>query len=88
MPDAQKEFVDQLPVVLAQREVPGKTNEIPMAATLLQDLPTAGHDPASMVFTRTIPGRRREHRRPTRVRNRPQDRHPAVHPDPKSGQTS
>ena len=41
----------QVPVVLAQREVPGKTNEIPMVATLLQDLRTAGHDPASMVFT-------------------------------------
>ena len=41
----------QVPVVLAQREVPGKTNEIPMVATLLGDLRTAGHDPASMVFT-------------------------------------
>jgi len=41
----------QVPVVLAQRQVPGKTNEIPMVATLLGDLRTAGHDPASMVFT-------------------------------------
>jgi len=41
----------QVPVVLAQREVPGKTNEIPMVATLLDDLRAAGHDPASMVFT-------------------------------------
>lgn len=41
----------QVPVVLAQRAVPSKTNEIPMVATLLDDLRTAGHDPAAMVFT-------------------------------------
>lgn len=39
------------PVVLAQREIPGKTNEIPMVTTLLDDLRTAGHDPSRMVFT-------------------------------------
>lgn len=39
------------PVVLAQRQIPGKTNEIPMVATLLGDLRTAGHDPGAMVFT-------------------------------------
>ncbi len=39
------------PVVLAQRQIPGKTNEIPMVAALLDDLRAAGHDPATMVFT-------------------------------------
>ncbi|WP_407344996.1 hypothetical protein [Pengzhenrongella phosphoraccumulans] len=39
------------PVVLAQREIPGKTNEIPMVTTLLDDLRTAGHDPSRMIFT-------------------------------------
>ncbi|HEX5542636.1 MAG TPA: ISAs1 family transposase [Micromonospora sp.] len=38
-------------VMLAQRQIPGKTNEIPMVATLLDDLRAAGHDPDSMVFT-------------------------------------
>jgi len=38
-------------VVLAQRQVPGKTNEIPMVPMLLDDLRAAGHDPAQMVFT-------------------------------------
>jgi len=38
-------------VVLAQRQIPGKTNEIPMAAALVADLRAAGHDPATMVFT-------------------------------------
>lgn len=41
----------RVPVVLVQRRVPGKTNEIPMVTTLLDDLRTAGHDPAAMVFT-------------------------------------
>jgi len=41
----------QVPVVLAQRQIPGKTNEIPMVATLLDDLRAAGHDPAAMVIT-------------------------------------
>jgi len=41
----------QVPVVLAQRQVPDKTNEIPMVATLLKDLRTAGHDLTTMVFT-------------------------------------
>lgn len=40
-----------VPVVLAQRRVPGKTNEIPMVATLVDDLRAAGHDPADLVFT-------------------------------------
>jgi len=39
------------PVVLAQREIPGKTNEIPMVKTLLSDLRAAGHDPSRMIFT-------------------------------------
>ena len=39
------------PVVLAQRQIPGKTNEIRMVAALVDDLRAAGHDPASMVFT-------------------------------------
>jgi len=39
------------PVVLAQRQIPGKTNEIPMVAVLVDDLRAAGHDPATMVFT-------------------------------------
>jgi len=39
------------PVVLAQRQIPGKTNEIPMVPALIQDLRVAGHDPATMVFT-------------------------------------
>lgn len=38
-------------LVLAQRQIPGKTNEIPMAAVLLDDLAAAGHDVATMVFT-------------------------------------
>jgi len=38
-------------VVLAHRRIPGKTTGIPMMATLIDDLRTAGHDPASMVFT-------------------------------------
>lgn len=40
-----------VPVVLAQRRIPNKTNEIPMVGPLLDDLRTAGHDPATMVFT-------------------------------------
>jgi len=32
----------QNPVVLAQRQTPSKTSDIPMVATLLEDLPTAG----------------------------------------------
>jgi len=39
------------PVVLAQRAIPGKTNEIPMVAALTEDLRAAGHDPATIVFT-------------------------------------
>jgi len=43
---------DRVPaVVLAQRQIPGKTNEIPMVPALIQDLRVAGHDPATMVFT-------------------------------------
>jgi len=43
---------DRVPaVVLAQRAIPGKTNEIPMVAALVADLRAAGHDPATMVFT-------------------------------------
>lgn len=38
-------------LVLAQRQIPGKTNEIPMVAALLEDLTAAGHDLAAMVFT-------------------------------------
>jgi hypothetical protein len=38
-------------LVLAQRQIPGKTNEIPMVAALLDDLRAAGHDLAQMVFT-------------------------------------
>jgi hypothetical protein len=38
-------------LVLAQRQIPGKTNEIPMVASLLEDLRAAGHDIAQMVFT-------------------------------------
>jgi predicted transposase YbfD/YdcC len=38
-------------VVLAQRQIPGKTNEIPMVAALVGDLRAAGHDPATIVFT-------------------------------------
>lgn len=38
-------------LVLAQRQVPGKTNEIPMVPALVADLRAAGHDPATMVFT-------------------------------------
>lgn len=41
----------QAPVVLAQRQVPGKTNEIPMVATLLEDLKAAGHEAARITFT-------------------------------------
>ena len=39
------------PVVLGQRAIPGKTNEIPMVPALIEDLRAAGHDPATMVFT-------------------------------------
>ncbi len=39
------------PVVLGQRQIPDKTNEIPMVAVLIEDLRAAGHDPAGMVFT-------------------------------------
>jgi len=43
---------DTLPVVvLGQRQIPGKTNEIPMVAALVADLRAAGHDPATLVFT-------------------------------------
>jgi len=45
--------------VLAQRQIPGKTNEIPMVAALVQDLREAGHDPASMIFTADALCRRR-----------------------------
>lgn len=38
-------------LVLAQRQVPGKTNEIPMVPMLLDDLTAAGHDLSTMVFT-------------------------------------
>jgi predicted transposase YbfD/YdcC len=38
-------------LVLAQRQVPGKTNEIPMVTELLADLRAAGHELANMVFT-------------------------------------
>lgn len=38
-------------MVLAQRRVPDKTNEIPLVAALVDDLRAAGHDPAGMVFT-------------------------------------
>ncbi len=38
-------------LVLAQRQIPGKTNEIPMVAVLLDDLRAAGHDLAQIVFT-------------------------------------
>jgi hypothetical protein len=38
-------------LVLAQRQVPNKTNEIPMVAALLDDLRAAGHEVARMVFT-------------------------------------
>ncbi len=40
-----------LSLVLAQRQIPGKTNEIPMVSALLDDLTAAGHDVATMVFT-------------------------------------
>ncbi len=39
------------PVVLGQRAIPGKTNDIPMVPALIEDLRAAGHDPATMVFT-------------------------------------
>jgi predicted transposase YbfD/YdcC len=39
------------PVVLTQRQIPSKTNEIPMVAKILDDLRAAGHDPATMTFT-------------------------------------
>jgi len=43
---------EQLPaVVLAQRAIPAKTNEIPMLTVLITDLRAAGHDPAGMLFT-------------------------------------
>ena len=38
-------------LVLAQRQIPGKTNEIPMVEALLDDLTAAGHDVTTMVFT-------------------------------------
>ena len=38
-------------LVLAQRQIPGKTNEIPIVKALLEDLTAAGHDVATMVFT-------------------------------------
>lgn len=38
-------------LMLTQRRIPGKTNEIPMVATLVDDLRAAGHEPASMIFT-------------------------------------
>lgn len=41
----------ELSLVLAQRQIPDKTNEIPMVSTLLDDLTAAGHDIATMVFT-------------------------------------
>lgn len=39
------------PVVLAQRQIPGKTNEIPCVAILLEDLRQAGHDISQITFT-------------------------------------
>jgi predicted transposase YbfD/YdcC len=39
------------PVVLAQRQIPDKTNEIPCVALLLDDLRAAGHQISNMVFT-------------------------------------
>ena len=39
------------PVVLAQRQIPDKTNEIPLVPALLEDLRAAGHDLAAMTFT-------------------------------------
>jgi len=39
------------PVVLGQRAIPNKTNEIPMVAALIEDLRAAGHDPATIIFT-------------------------------------
>jgi len=51
---------DRVPaVVLAQRAIPGKTNEIPMVAALVADLRAAGHDPATLVFTLDALCRRR-----------------------------
>lgn len=41
----------EMSLVLAQRQIPDKTNEIPMVAVLLDDLRTAGHCIATMVFT-------------------------------------
>jgi len=38
-------------VVLAQRQIPGTTNEIPLVAELVTDLRAAGHDPATMIVT-------------------------------------
>jgi len=38
-------------LVLAQRQVPDKTNEIPMVADLLDDLRAAGHQLDTMIFT-------------------------------------
>lgn len=38
-------------LVLAQRQIPDKTNEIPMVAALLGDLRAAGHELAAMTFT-------------------------------------
>lgn len=38
-------------LVLAQRQIPGKTNEIPMVADLLADLRAAGHQLHRLVFT-------------------------------------
>jgi hypothetical protein len=56
-------------MVLAQRRVPDKTNEIPLVAALVDDLRAAGHDPAGMVFTLDAlhPAR---HRRPAARRRR------------------
>ena len=39
------------PVVLAQRQIPDKTNEIPCVAILLEDLRQAGHDISQITFT-------------------------------------
>jgi len=41
----------EVPVVLAQRQIPDKTNEIPCVATLLDDLRAAGHDLTRLTFT-------------------------------------
>lgn len=41
----------QVPVVLAQRQIPDKTNEIPCVRALLDDLRQAGHEISQMTFT-------------------------------------